>query len=213
MDLIAIKKLAFDILGDTNSHPWKEKGNKYYHGERVASLVLQLRKIILPEDESRDDILTVAAWFHDVMNGQEDHARKGANKTREILSGYCTEKELNSICEIIAVHDDRNTGRDTYSDYIKLQQDADLLDHFGTFDIFNGFLYSVPHNQTILDVLDWIENYRPTEDERYRNELNFNISKKIYDEKSSFVKRFGDRFKVEVTGGIWNLDKIINSIN
>ena len=30
MDMVAIKHLAYELLGNKNSHPWKEKGNKYY---------------------------------------------------------------------------------------------------------------------------------------------------------------------------------------
>lgn len=207
-DMTVIKQLAFDLLGNRNSHHWKEKGNKYYHGERVANLALSLRKIILPEDDSHDDILTVAAWFHDLMNGTEEHAEKGALKAREVLQGYCTEQELNEICGIIAVHDDRYAGRDTYSDYIKLHQDADHLDHFGTYDIWIGFAYSISLGKTIKDVIDWLSDIRPREDEKYRKELNFEVSRRIYDEKSAFVRQFSQRFRMEGTGGIWNLDEL-----
>ena len=211
MDMISIKKQAFELLGNKNSHHWKEKGNKYYHGERVAELVLKLRRLVLPEDDSHDEILTVAAWYHDIMNGHDDHAMKGAKKAREVLAKYCSIEELNSICDIIAVHDDRYNGRDTYSNYIKLQQDADHLDHFGTYDIYMMFLYSAPHGQTLNEVIDWLVNDRPAEDEKYRSELNFEISKKIYDEKSNFLKNFTERFKVEGEGGIWNINEIIAS--
>jgi len=209
MNLIAAKKLAFDLLGNKNSHYWKEKGNKYYHGERVAKLVLELRRIILPDDDSHDEILTVAAWFHDLMNGSEDHAVRGANKTKELLHKYCTEDEINSICEIINVHDDRSSGRDTFSDYIKLHQDADQLDHFGTYDIWSGFTYAVAHGQTIDDVMNWLNNRQPSEYARYRRELNYEISRKIYDEKSEFLKEFTLRFRAESMGEIWKLDEII----
>ena len=209
MDLITIKQLAFDHLGNKNSHRWKEKGNKFYHGERVATLVLQLRKLILPEDNSHDDILTVTAWFHDILNGNEDHAVQGAIKTREVLQGYCTEEELNTICEIIKVHDDRTCGRDVYSTYIKLQQDADLLDHFGIFDIWMSFSYFVSHGKNMKDVAQWLSEVRPLEDKKYLEELNYELSKIIYKEKSSFVRSFSERFCVESSGGIWNLATIL----
>jgi uncharacterized protein len=208
MNLNEIRKLAYELLGDKASHSWKEIGNKYYHGERVANLVLNLRKQIFPNDNSHDDILTVAAWFHDIMNGSKNHAEEGAEKAREVLRDYCTEQELNEICEIISVHDDRYSGRDTYNNYIKLQQDADHLDHFGTYDIWMAFLYAVPHDMKFHEVIDWLNNVRPTQDEKYRNELNFSLSKKIYDEKTEFLKHFAERFQVEGSGGIWNVDKI-----
>lgn len=209
MDLITIKKLAYEHLGNKNSHHWKEKGNKYYHGERVATLVLELRKLILPEDDSHDEILTVTSWFHDIMNGNEDHATQGAKKAREVLQGYCTEAELDTICEIIAIHDDRTTGRDTYSDYIKLHQDADLLDHFGIFDIWMSFSYFVSHGKNMKDVMHWLSEVRPFEDAKYLSELNYEISRRIYKEKSDFVRSFSERFQVEGSGGIWNLENIL----
>lgn len=209
MNLIAIKKLAYEQLGNKNSHHWKEKGNKYYHGERVATLVLSLRKMVLPSDESHDEILTVAAWFHDIMNGNDDHAIKGAKKAREVLHNYCTEEEMDAICDIISVHDDRYTGRHKYSDYIKLHQDADLLDHFGTFDIWMSFIYSIHHGKTMKDVMHWLSDVRPTEDAKYLRELNYEISKSIYKEKSDFVKSFSQRFNVEGIGGIWDLEGLM----
>lgn len=204
MDLVAIKQLAFDYMGNKSSHSWKEKGNKYYHGERVAKLIITLRQFVLPNNESHDEILTVAAWFHDIMNGVENHAKEGARKTRDVLSKYCSEYEIDEICKIISVHDDRYSDRSLFSDYIKLHQDADHLDHFGTFDVWTEFLHAIHHDRTIIDVIEWFQTTRRSQDKHYRNELNFEISRKIYDEKSEFVNSFGERFSVEGVGNIWN---------
>lgn len=204
MDMPLIKNVAFEIMGNRSSHVYKERGNKYYHGERVGTLALKLRSIILPDDNSHDEIITVAAWFHDIMNGVDNHAKEGSIKTREVLLPYCSEDELNKICGIINVHDDRESGRDTFSNYIKIHQDADHLDHFGTFDIWTSFLYAMPHDQTIDDVRDWLIHGRPAENAKYRSELNFEISRKIFDEKVDFLTYFSERFSVESSGGIWS---------
>jgi len=204
MDMKLIKNIAFERIGNKSSHEFKEKGNKFYHGERVAALAIKLKELILPDDNSHDEIITVAAWFHDIMNGIDNHATKGAIKTKEILSPYCTSTEISEICEIISVHDDRYSGRDNFSAYIKLHQDADHLDHFGTFDVWMSFIYAVPHNQTINDVKDWLLKVRPAENEKYRNELNFELSRQIFDEKMEFLNYFSNRFGVEIAGGIWN---------
>lgn len=204
MDLTAIKEVAFEQLGNRSSHPWKERGNKYYHGERVAKLAIKLRRYIIPGDESHDDILTVAAWFHDIMNGAENHAEEGAKKTRELLAGYCSQYETEEICRIIAVHDDRHSDRSLFPDYVKLHQDADHLDHFGTFDIWIRFFYAAHHDETINEVVDWFKSTYIDEIDKYREELNFEISKKIYDEKSEFVRNFSNRMSIECDGGIWD---------
>lgn len=208
-----LKNIAFEEMAGKSSHSFKEKGNKYYHGERVAKLAVKLRQIVIPDDDSHDDILTAAAWFHDIRNGIENHAQEGAEATRKTLSGHCTDEELDKICEIITVHDDRFSPRELFSDCIKLQQDADLLDHFGTFDIWSIVLYSIHINQTINETRDYmIGDERQKENEYYRNQLNFEVSRKIYDEKIEFLTDFTKRFDVELNGGIWNEDKILKNL-
>lgn len=43
MDLAAIKELAWQSMGERITHPQREKGFIYYHGQRVAAIALQLR--------------------------------------------------------------------------------------------------------------------------------------------------------------------------
>lgn len=203
MDMQILKQIAYGQLGSRRSHTFKERGNKYYHGLRVATLAVKLRKHILPEDAARDNILTAAAWFHDICNGEEDHAVKGSLKTRELLTPHCTGEELEQICAIIAVHDDRSEARAAYSPYVKLHQDADHLDHFGTFDIWTHFIEAIPEDKTIEDVRSYLVNTRPLKNERYRDELNFAVSKQIFDEKMTFLNAFTQRFNIEASGGIW----------
>ena len=211
MDLLKIKQIIFDELAEKSSHNWKEKGNKYHHGERVAKLILTLRNYIIPDDDGHDDILTVAAWFHDIMNGTDNHALLGAERTKELLSGYCSDYEMREIYDIIYRHDDRYSDRESFSVYARLHQDADLLDHFGTFDIWTQFLYAVCHGQTILEEIKYMNEWRSELDTKYGGELNFEISKKIYDEKTEFYNYFADRFSVEGTGGIWNEKELLGN--
>ena len=213
MDLEAIKQLAFENLGNRSSHPWKEPGNKYYHGERVAKLILLLRKHVLPEDDSHDEILTVAAWFHDIRNGVENHAEEGAKRAREVLAGTCTAYELDEICAIIGVHDNRHSDRSLFSDYVKLHQDADLLDHFGTYDVWTEFFHAAHHSRTIQDVMEWFQKTRRDQGEQYRSWMNFDISRTILDEKNAFVMSFGERFNVEGSGGIWRETELLKTVH
>ena len=209
MDLNVIKQIASKQMENERSHTWKERGNKYYHGERTAKLAVTLRKLIFPDDPSHDDILTVAAWFHDIANGAEEHAEKGAEITRKLLSNLCSPAELDEICGIIAVHDDRYSDRAMFSDRVKLHQDADHLDHFGTFEIWMKFLYAVSHDMTINSIKDHMVKVFPSHTVIFRNELNYEISKLIYDDKANFQKSFIERFAVELSGEICNSDEII----
>lgn len=212
MELESIKQIAAENMENRSSHSWKEPGNKFFHGERVAKLTLMLRKIVLPEDNTHDDILTVAAWFHDVRNGEEEHCEKGAQTTQELLNGICNSKELKEICEIIALHDNRTEQHHAYSDYVKLHQDADLLDHFGSYDVWMHFAYASAHNQTLQQMADYLKNVRLAEDQRYLNELNFSVSKAIYLEKSNFLKQFTERFCAERSGEIWNFEQVLSGM-
>ena len=135
MDLSLIKQIIHHEMSDKRSSPYNERGDKYTHGERVASLAVRMRQLIFPNEKLYDDVLTVAAWFHDIRNGITNHAVLGAERTRELLSEHCTDAELNEICSIIAIHDDRRVDDTNYSNAVKIHQDADYLDHFGTFDI------------------------------------------------------------------------------
>ena len=204
MNLSAIKQIAQAEMGDKRSHPFKERGNKYTHGERVAKLALRLRQIIAPEENDYDDILTVAAWFHDICNGSDNHAAKGAERTLALLKEHCAEDDLEQICGIIAVHDDRNPGNNTYADIIKIHQDADHLDHFGTFDIWMVVAYTIGHDETINEAVRYLTKEWPNDNARWRSELHFDLSIKIFDEKTEFVKSYTERFAVESAGGIYN---------
>ncbi len=208
MNLSEIKSIAETNMKHRRSHDWKECGNKFYHGERVANLAITLRQIILPGDTSHDEILTVAAWFHDIMNGEDEHNIKGAWAARNLLKGLCANEELDEICSIIAVHDDRISDRALFSDWIKIHQDADHLDHFGTYEIWAMPLYAISHDHTIGDELNYLFNERKLDFPKHRSELNFEISRIIYDEKIEYLKNFTERFALESAGGVWDIDKI-----
>ena len=210
MDLIKINEIAYSRMADRSSHNWKDKGNKYYHGQRTANLALTLREILLPENSSSDEILTVSAWFHDISNGSENHCALGAEKTRQLLSGLCTQDELEQICYIISVHDERIEGNN-YPEVVKLMQDADLLDHLGTFGVWEHFLYATAHGETINEAKDFLLNVAVKQHTEHRMQRNLEFSKLILDEKYAFLKSFATRFDTELEGRVWNLDEIIKN--
>ena len=193
-------------MNGKSSHPFKERSNKYSHGERVATLGLRLRRLILPNENEYDDILTAAAWFHDVCNGPgvNKHGILGAERAGKLLAEYCTSEELKQICYIIAVHGDRKNETVTYSNALKIHQDADRLDHFGTYDIWSFVTYSIALERTTNDALHYLQNTWLNNFTKWRDDLHFDLSKKIFDEKKQFTESFAERFAVECAGGIWN---------
>lgn len=206
MDLVKIKQIVFDEMSE-KVHWSGEKGGKYYHGERVAKLALSLKKYILPNDSGdHDDIIRVAAWFHDCMHGESgnDHALTGAERAKILLANYCSENEMREIYDIMYRHDDRHSNRDVFSVYTKIQQDADHLDHIGMNMIWNEFLCSQYNGKNVYETIEKLKDMQNLFSTVTEAELNFDISKRICRERIEFSRLFVERFSIEGIGGLYN---------
>lgn len=201
MDFERLEALAQKYMGRRKSHIEREIGHAYFHGKRVANGVLELRRKIFPEDASHDDTLRCAGLFHDIGKGIEPHGRTGAALVRELLREEMTADECNAVCELIAVHNDRQPQSDIHSPWAKLLQDADLLDHFGIQGIWLSFTYYAYMGQKGMEELP--EFYK-TEWEnavsRNRAALNFDFSKKIFEEKIDYERSVIERLRHEGEG-------------
>lgn len=197
-NLDIIRDVAFREIGQRASHPFKEKGNKFHHGQRVAQSIKELAELIL----YRGDLapVTVAAWLHDISNGEvshKEHGKVGAGKVAEMIKGLCTDIELKQICHFIEVHDERDISVDTIE--LKLLQDADLLDHFGTQLIWCLFQAALKDDLSMSEAAGLILK-NVERDMWHLDELHFDVSKKIFIEKMDFVRRFGERMLIEADG-------------
>lgn len=201
MDINALQELAQKMMENRKAHLGREKGFIYYHGVRVSKVAINLRKMILPEDSSYDEILIVASLFHDVAKGIEPHGTYGSVLVKEILKDYCTEEEINKISELIYHHSLMKIDNG-YSDYIKIIQDADILDHFGSIEIWNNFQYYAHTDEPMHKSIEFYDNEFDDEVKKCRELLNYDVSRKIFDDKISFVHSFVDRFKKEVAGEV-----------
>lgn len=201
MDINALKEIAYNLMKNRKAQLDREKGFIYYHGLRVSKLSLNLRKIILNEDCTHDDIITVASLFHDVAKGIEPHGKNGAVLIKDIIKDYCTEDEINEIADIIYYHSMRKKNND-YSEYIKIVQDSDMLDHFGSIEAWMKVQYFAYKDEPIPNLLEAYCNEYNAEVEKCRALLNYDVSCKIFDDKVSFICSFMDRFKKEAEGEI-----------
>ena len=84
MDFARLNALAEGWMRTRQAHLERERGSVYFHGQRVAKGVLELRRRVT-EDASHDEILRAAAIFHDIGKGIEPHAQSGAALV--VLSG------------------------------------------------------------------------------------------------------------------------------
>ncbi len=205
MDLDKIREIAKHLMLERKANLFREKGGKYYHGQSTANLTFQLRKEILPDDSSHDDILTVAAWFHDCAKGIEPHANYGAIIAREALKVCLSVKELDKVCNLINLHCSRKIEKSNYDDYTKLLQDADIIDHFGVHEIWLNIQYHAHTDGTIHDLIEWYKtNFKSSSDE-LRELLNYRYSKKVFDDRIIFEGEFAKRLYDEGIGNIHNL--------
>ncbi len=199
MDLKRITELAYDSMAKRKAHNSREKGFIFYHGERVAKLAVNLRKQLEPNNASLDPLIYTGGLFHDVAKGIEPHSERGAVLIKEILKNEVNEEEMSIISEIILMHNKRKQPELPF--YIKIIQDADVLDHFGSFEIWLKFMYSAHNGETVLDALntwnsDWFEEYK----QKCRQSLNYQLSKEIFDQKTRFFNEFLKTFTAEANG-------------
>ncbi|HHT41811.1 MAG TPA: HD domain-containing protein [Firmicutes bacterium] len=198
MDLDAMRELAHKAMVRRCTHPDRERGFVYYHGQRVAEIALQLRELIFPGEESWDEVITAAGWFHDVGKGIEPHWEYGALLVREMLKDHCSPQELEQIAEIVGSHTLRKQRE--YPPYVQLVQDADILDHFGTLDIWLDFWHCACRGKGLEDALEFYGDEYLQKVESVASLLNFPESVEILQEKMLFAREFAERFRREAAG-------------
>ncbi|MDR0531659.1 MAG: HD domain-containing protein [Oscillospiraceae bacterium] len=197
MNLADIQAVAAQQMQRQKARLERETGHIYYHGQRVGRSVILLRERVAPEDASHDDILTVAAWFHDIGKAFRHHQRFGAALAREALGDLLSPAQLEDVCALISRHDDRRPGSDD-SLWLKLLQDADLIDHFGTQWIWLHLFWYAHADESIAEALA-SENLAAQQNES-RAQLHFPESRRIYDEKCAYERAFIERMETESRG-------------
>lgn len=206
MDVKKIRELAFQYMANRKAHIDREIGFIYYHGQRVGNLSLKLRELLIPEDNSKDDIMVVGAFFHDVAKGIEPHTKYGEVLVKEILKGYCNEDELQEIVRIVTGHGLRGKSYENYDlpYYMRIVQDADILDHYGTIEVWLNFQYNAHRNTPMEESVKFYTYQYEDQVRQIRKILNYDISKKILDDKFEFHQEFVRRFAMEAQGNfVW----------
>lgn len=201
MDFERLDSLAQKYMLRRKTHIEREIGDVYFHGKRVAKSALLLRERIFPENRQWDDILYCAGMFHDIGKGIEPHNHSGAVLVRDLLKDELTAFEMDSVCAIIEAHNDRRPGTDVHTEWEKLIQDADLLDHYGTQGIWLSCNYYAYMGQKEMNQIpefyfsEWKEQVKS-----HREYLNYAVSKEIFDEKVRFEWSVVERMELEGKG-------------
>jgi uncharacterized protein len=109
---------------------------------------------------------------------------------------------------MIDLHCYRKPENNKYPDYVKIIQDADLLDHFGTYETWMNIQYQAHTNGSINSLIEYYTKNHSIHVDKHRKLLNYELSKKVYDEKITFEKTYYERLKKEGLGEIYNLDQL-----
>jgi uncharacterized protein len=193
MDIEKIDQIARERMAYSRPDPDREPGFIFHHCRRTALTALHLAEQI--NVHVHRDILYTGALFHDVGKGTEPHNETGAQIARGVLSGICLEDELDRICEVVRLHNQRGKSND-YAPEIKLVQDADYLDHVGPLGVWLALYYHGVHAETIEDALRFFHG-----DERagalalMRERLNYDVSVTIFDQRVDDEERFFYEFE------------------
>ena len=200
MDQTALIGLAYTMMGDRKSHAMREPGWLFRHGLRTAHLALRLRQHIFPHHADWDDRLFAAALFHDVGKGEPHHHEAGARICQQALVDFFNEGELEDIARLVYEHDNR--FHPELSDPIKLLQDADLIDHSGTIDVWiNLYRYTATEGSPEQAVAHFMD-HNVTHQHRRQQKLNYAYSRQIQRERFEYSQAFFERFEQELMGNI-----------
>jgi uncharacterized protein len=204
VNLEEIRKIASDNMMSRRSHLEREPGYIYYHGLRTANLAAEILNKVEKRGNGRgptfDPVLYTGALFHDIGKGFVSHHETGAELARRLLDGVCSDNELDRICDITRFHCIRKSGFDLDKEILAVQ-DADIIDHFGTQEIWLNFLNrGYKHEGQLEAIRFWDSDFFRDHTAKLRSLLNFEISKKLYDDRLEFQRLFLDRFKLEAEG-------------
>lgn len=202
MDRSKAQDKAREVLLDIVSHERREPGWAYRHGLRTANLALWLRERLFPGEERMDDLLYAAGLFHDCAKDDvEDHAAAGALRAAAYMEGIAEARDIPVVVRAIHMHNKRN---EPSTDLEKILQDADIIDHFGTIEVWLNVSYSVLGGEGPERSLDFYDNYWDGMVKELREMLNFDLSKAIFDDRIRFNNEFVTRLRVESEGGVAN---------
>jgi len=147
------------------------------------------------------EVLIPAAYFHDIAllfgYPKENHAKKSAEITREILKDF---PKVEKICKVIEEHS-FNLNKKPSCIESALLQDADRLD-MGAIGIYRSIAYGVLKGRAFYDITDPFALNRELDDEKYtidhffkkilkiESTLNTKVAKRIWRKRVKIIINF-----------------------
>ncbi len=175
-------------MGLRQDLPFREPGWSLYHGKRTGRIACHLRELLKVGVDPGE--LYVAGLFHDIGKDQDHHAQVGAQCTKNLLSNLISPETLETICEAIHLHNKRKNS-DSFNDFTKLLQDADIIDHVGFIDIWMAFYWSGHHNESIKEHLQYYKGEDREQFHEYmKTHLNFDVSRQMFEDRIEKSEQF-----------------------
>jgi uncharacterized protein len=115
-----------------------------------------------------------------------------------LLKGICLKDEIKDIALIIKMHSQRQQKE--LPDFVRVVQDADKIEHFGTSEVWLQFLYRAYNEQTADQALAYWKKQYPPLVKKARSVLNYDVSRQIFDDRMEFFWSFTKRFEKEMNG-------------
>ncbi len=203
MDLIQIEQLAYSKMKDRKTLG-REKGFIYYHGRRVAKIAVNIYENVADNKTSEEkNLLYCGCLFHDIGKGIEPHNETGALITREYLKEFLTPNQLDTVSEVVYQHNRR--GHEYINGILgKIAQDADILDHMGSMDIWIAFMYHANFEESVDESLKFFDGGKWEEiTKMLRALINYPISLDAFDRRKDFTQKFIETFKREADGSLF----------
>ncbi|MHC4717689.1 MAG: HD domain-containing protein [Planctomycetota bacterium] len=199
-----IEEVARDRMLERKEQEAREPGWLFYHGIRTAKIAEKLCDLL--EMEVNRDTVFAGALFHDIGKGRDRHSLVGAKVTKTLLERHCTSEELEAVCEIVRLHNQRH-GQERCPEVVRVVQDADLLDHVGPIVPWLAFYWSGTHREAIDSHVRYVTG---EENQRYRKgmreRLNFEVSVTMFDERVAWENDFFETFRRVYFEGVWQGD-------
>jgi hypothetical protein len=197
LNIEAIREHAYNLLRDKPDPYHRGMGAAYSHGYTTGRIAVNLRKIVVPDDDSMDAILFAAGLFHDSCKEKEPHNKAGAEVAEKELKAFCTQEELETICRLIRMHNQRGKSKDVFE---QILQDADALDHQGAKRLWIHFAVNAGSNKSMEHAIEyWKENIRGTFNDAW---YMLDEARKIAKKRRAFFDKCMERFVREYHGNI-----------
>ena len=162
----------------------------FEHTERVIGLCM-----VLGERLGADmSVLIPAAILHDVGRGDDNHAEKGAEKARLILTEHgVPENRVARIVEAIRVHS-FSEGLEASSLEAQILSDADKLDAMGAVGVYRAAQYSGEHDRSQEDYIGHFHEKLLT----LKGLLYTDEAKKLAENRHRFMESYLEKFMKEL---------------